>query len=252
MWIRKLVVLSFLSLCAPASGDVIYDSQGFEGFSVGMLDGQDGWIADWFAPGPYIGHSPEIQDFGAAFGGLGIVLQGNEVSAAFIEREFPDILGSGYQQVTVSFDIWRFSSDVPMNGMDWFWYEGFWTEFEPAHGVQRHMENGESTVYPFGEQSPLGDLYPMAETIYDRWTNLTMTWDFSVATASAWYDGVFVGSVPISDPSSLTGWYMSLGGGPSHACIDNFIITAVVPEPSPLLLLAAGVLVQSRRRRGRR
>ncbi len=246
-----LCALGLLAGSAPA--DVIYDAGGFETFADGDLDGQDGWYAGWFAPDPFVGTNPFIQDFGPALGGRSVVIEGG-VGASFFGREFATTHPEpGFSTLQIEFDIWRFPTETPPSNLQWF---GF-SDPNSGFGGQVHSESpipgapAEAWTYPFGPGPD--DDYPRAPTIFGRWTNVTLRWDAGSGQARAWYDGAYLGSVPINGVT-LESWDFSLSGETAHACIDNFVVSQFVPEPGGLLLLAAtgGLLLRSSRAGTRR
>jgi hypothetical protein len=160
-----------------------------------------------------------------------------------MDMAFPDILGQGYTQVTVSFDIYRQTDDWISN-LWWWWFDAG----TPTYGLQWDEANGfPGGTYPFGWD---GTSTP---TILDRYVTLEMIWDFGDGVATGYYDGALVTTVGISGIETLTGWAIQLGhdegegSGPDVAWIDNFVITAV-PEPSTLALLGLGLFGLVRRR----
>ena len=81
----------------------------------------------------------------------------------------------------------------------------------------------------------------------NKWTNVTLTWNFENGLASSSYDGTVVDSgIPITGPLDFTEWDFDLSGynsSTTEKCwIDNFQVTAQAPEPASLLALATGVL----------
>ncbi len=230
-----------LAIASVARADLIYDSAGFEGFAEGVLNGQDGWEGGWFALDPFVGVDPFIEDFGPSLGGKSLVMDGAVAGGSFAYREFPELVGAGYQEITVSFDIWRPSSDAMSSHFSW---SGF-TEPEPGMGRQSSIPFDPDTntpaqylIFPFGEDDPFVPdvVHPSAEIVFDRWANLTMTWDMDVGQATAWYDGMIVGSMSIGPDVEIGDWGFFLNGDSAHACIDNFVISASVPEPTSAVL----------------
>jgi hypothetical protein len=215
-----------------AAQDVIYDSKGFEGFNVGLIDGQDGWHG-WEAEG---GQGAIVLKGAPAIGERAVRLRIFNAEGAVTEmwREFDDLLPLGYRSVTVAFDIY---TPTPNGG--WFpvlwWYYAFGGPpgGPPVGGVQWNEEAaGTSHVYPFIDLSDPFTNDPWADAAVDRWATLEITFLPEAGVAIGKYDGAVVSEVDIGGLLSLSVWDMVL----SHAgedtfweediWIDNFIITA--------------------------
>ena len=220
-------------LAAPAGADVIYDAHGFNNFTVGPLDGQDGWDAGYIALDPYVGTAPRIADWGG--GDLGIIIEVDEFGS-YMSRDVIDVIGAGYSQVTVTFDVWRFSSDPPTT-LGWYW-DADVDEFDGWAGRQDEMTQPAAPGIA-------------TDTIYDRFVNVHLTWDFNAMTVLALYDGLHVDTVNLAEvPDELTafGFDMWAPPGGGHACIDNLIISAA-PAPAGCALLFSAAAAALRRRR---
>ena len=243
---RLAVVLAAISLAGSAWAVTLYDSNGFESptFTLGGLPGQNGWTGGESGGGavPLVVMVPD-----PVIGLQAVRLEVPDVQGAssMMDHAIPAINLAG-SVVTVSFDVYRpapASGNSPQNLWWWWWDAG-----EPTYGLQ--WEQGGVTL-PNGWNSGAGQ----AATVYDRYANVTMVWDFTQMKASSWYDGAIVDDgIPIANIASLTGWTIQLahdaatGTGASLAYIDNFSIT-VVPEPASWVLLALGGLLLLRRRK---
>ena len=204
----------------------IYDSNGFEGpsFITGSLDGQNGWSTVVVgggivptvvkAPDPVIGQQAIRLEVGDTFD-----------DASLMNIDINPLLPISYQQVTVSFDIYRISTN---QNLGWWWKRvGPCT---PIFGVQWDVSEA---THPFGWE-PGAESTP---TVVGGWANLTMMWDFKNGLAYSWYDGVLVDDgFPITGCTitELTGWAINLHhaaatgiGGPDITYIDNFVITGI-------------------------
>jgi hypothetical protein len=234
-------VLAAMSLAGSAWAVTLYDSNGFEPptFALGALAGQDGWTGSGggggavplvvTVPSPVIGLQAvclEVPD-----------LQG---ATSVMDHVIPALNLAG-AVVTVSFDVYR-PAPAPGNYAQnlWWWW---WDAGEPTYGLQ--WDQGGGLTLPNGWNPGAGQ----AATVYGRYANVTMVWDFTQMKAYSWYDGAIVDNgIPIANIARLTGWTISLshdsatGTGGSLAYIDNFSIT-VVPEPASWVLLALGGLL---------
>ncbi len=225
-----------------------YDSHGFEAplFSPGVLNGQDGWLSEGGGPSGDTARvvvSPEPTVGGQA---VRLELGDSQGDYSLMARPIDDPLAAGWPIVIVSFDIYRIGPTQKQN-LWWYWFDSG----EPTYGLQWDLSNA---THPFG-WNPGATSTP---TIFDRFVNLKMVWDFNQMKAYSYYDGVLVDNgIPISGVTSLTGWaiYFShdaaTGTGADVAWIDNFAIY-VVPEPASIVALAGGVLALAGIRRRRR
>jgi hypothetical protein len=211
---------------APSAPVVIYDSQGFESFALGNLKDQDGWATAVALNGL----EPQVVN---ASGGnqvegnqaVRLEVTGTQGDVSEMSRAISDAIAAGYKVVTVSFDIYRTSTDPgggannKLENLWWWWFDAG----TPTYGLQ--WDSGGTR--PFGFANGAAE----AATIKDRWVNLTQEWDLTNNVAKSWYDGVPVDiSFPITDIASLTGWANHLGHesgdpGPEVLWIDNFVIT---------------------------
>ncbi len=150
-------------------------------------------------------------------------------ATSFMDHAIPTITSPAGLVVTVSYDIYR---PTPAEGNVahnlWWWW---WDAGAPTYGLQWDQAGGQTL--PNGWNSGAGS----APTVFDRYANVTMVWDFTLMKAFSSYDGVVVDNgIPINGVTSLSGWTIQLGhdsatgSGAGLAYIDNFSIT-VVPEP---------------------
>jgi hypothetical protein len=158
-----------------------------------------------------------------------------------------DPLAAGYREVTVSFDLY-----TPSPGAESVWGLTWWWD-DPGTYTLGTVWSDEGMVYPL--------LAGAAPAVFDRWTNLTMRWDFASNTVSSWYDGLPVDvAVPMPTPpdiTALTGWWIDFLSVPydfeaeDAVWIDNFSITVdkLVPEPSVFLLAGLGLMALLRRKK---
>lgn len=225
-----------------------YDSGGFEqpAFLPGVLNGQDGWQSEGSGPSGDTARVVTLPE--PAVGGQSVRLEVGDSQGDYslMSRPIADPLAAGWRIVVVSFDIYRIGPTQKQN-LWWYWFDNG----EPTYGLQWDLSNA---THPFGWNPGATS----APTIFDRFVNLKMVWDFSQNKAYSYYDGVLVDDgIPITNIASLTGWGIMLshdaasGTGADVAWIDNFSIY-VVPEPTSIAVLAGGVLALAgiRRRSG--
>ncbi|MCS6829955.1 MAG: PEP-CTERM sorting domain-containing protein [Armatimonadota bacterium] len=246
-WFLTAVAVIMLAVGAAQAQLAWYDSKGFESptFRPGVLNGQDGWVS---AGGGVSGDTarvitaPEPVVHGQA---VRLEVGDSQGDHSLMFREIADPLAAGWPVVIVSFDIYRIGPHHRQN-LWWYWIDSG----EPTYGIQWDISNA---THPFG-WNPGASSTP---TIFDRYVNLKMVWDFSQMKAYSWYNGVLVDNgIPISGISSLTGWGILLahdapsGTGAEVVWIDNFAIH-VVPEPASFVVLAGGALALASMRRRR-
>lgn len=242
------VGLAAASLGGSASAVTLYDSNGFESptFTLGALPGQNGWTGGSAgggavpqvvtAPDPVIGQQA-----------VRLYVGDKQGDGSSMDHAIPAINNVAGWVVTVSYDVYRPApaTDKLAQNLWWWW----WDAGEPTYGLQWDQSGG--LTLPNGWNPGAGQ----AATVFNRYANVKMVWDFTQMKAYSWYDGTIVDNgIPITNITKLTGWTISLGHdagtgtGESLAYIDNFSITAV-PEPASLALLALGGLAVIRRRR---
>lgn len=233
--IGAAVALVALSSFAFAAG---YDSLGFESFSLGALNGQDGWSAGQTGGGvaPMVVGAPD-----PVLGQQAVKLEVGDTQGdgSWMEHGFSpaDLIAAGYTDLVVSYDIHREASTQNL----WWW---LWDAGEPTYGLQWDIGG----TLPHGWNPGAGT----ATTVYNRYANVTMEWDFVNMKAYSWYDGNIVDNgIAITNLTALTGWTISFGHdsdtgtGADVAYIDNFSAIAT-PEPASLLLVAVGLLLRRR------
>lgn len=108
------------------------------------------------APEPVLGRQAVRLEVGDSQGDLSLM---------FLPIDDP--LAAGYPIVIVSFDIYRIGPQQIQN-LWWFWID----DGVPTYGLQWDLSN---QTHPFG-WNPGASSTP---TIFDRYVNLTMKWDFT-------------------------------------------------------------------------
>lgn len=233
------LVASLFIVTAPAWAsipEVIYDSGGFEAFSLGALNGQFGWIGAG-NPGEL---EPQIVE--PTTSNKAAMLLSSDASdtgsAMFIG--FGADLAQLYTNVTVKFDIFRNAQGpIDPQTMLWLWVDGP----DPSAGVQAD----DGYTYPLVGSSG----FLQAETVFDRYATLELQWDLVNGTAMGWYDNQFLGSLAIVSTQTMSIFGMGLANlvagtpdatGADFALIDNFSVTGIpVPEPASVLLIGTGM-----------
>jgi hypothetical protein len=223
-------------LSAAASAEVIYDSNGFEDFTVGALDGQMGFVGDTAGSGV----APQVVD-GSTDQFLGTKSLRLEVpnvigSQSVVDLPMADYKGV-YETVTVSFNVFR--QDDGWNSNLWYWLRGD----NATYGLQ----------WDSGGALPLGFGPAAIPLVLDAWEPMTITWNLETGEAEGTYDGVT--HTLNQGVNEAAGFFMYLGRengdetrGGEVLWLDDFVITGtLIPEPASLVLLALGGLALRRR-----
>jgi hypothetical protein len=217
------MVLATSATAGPYSTD-------FESFTIGPVDGQDGWVNDnygYSAIDPMIANDP-------TGGGHGKVLQidppTDELdyswSAAF--RACGDLVDEGATKFELSWDQWR------TGFADILWI----VENPDLTGWQAQEWNG--TIYPIST-----DLLPSADLTPQQWQNIRLAFDVQAGTLEGFLDNVSLGVATDKTFDKFRGMdfqvMVTWGGvaGPNY--IDNVSLT-VIPEPSTFVLLGIGAI----------
>ncbi len=230
----QIALVLALAFVAGAAGAAGYNSNGFEPptFVPGALAGQDGWTAA--GTPPRVVAAPEPVE-----GTQSVRLEVSDTGGEVSEMDYAtSVTPTPATILTVSFDIYRIAPAEGKRIQNLWWY---WFEYDalstPGYGIQW---DGSVATHPFG-------FGPSSPIVFNHWTNLTMTWDFTTMMATGLVDGNLV--VPPTaftwDGRTMTGYGIYLahdsaaGTGPDTAWIDNFKIDVTqVPEPSSLFALA--------------
>lgn len=245
LWRHVAVGIALGTLTWPAAARVVFDSNGFEDYAVGSIDGQYGWLSRAY-------NNINVEDgLPGEFPAIVELPDGNRV----LKLEVPDANGAlsdayldlndpGGEIIIIAFDIYRVSDAWPSN-LRWIPYDDT-VGFLPG-GLQWDSGSGVSKTLPFGSGKP------GKPTIFDRFATLELRY-YADGSGSAVYDGSFVprrSGVPVLD--GLNGFNVFLahdeptGTGPDVAYIDNLQIE-VVPEPATAALVTLTGLLLVRRR----
>jgi hypothetical protein len=230
---NKLLILA-VAVCVPAlaPAQTLFDAQGFESptYSLGVLAGQDGWLAENSGanPDPVVIADPT----GA---GMGQVLMLDPTSDE-----------GGWSGVVRSF----VPSAGPMVVIEWDQYrvdtgDNFWYADDAAYDGWVAMQWDQN-----GQASALNFDFGVALTT-GQWQHVTYTLDLVAQTSMVDIDGTsFMSPNPMTD-ASIGGIDLEVestfqpGDGPVY--VDNLVLTQV-PEPGIMLMGALGLLLAIRRR----
>jgi hypothetical protein len=232
-------------LSAGASGEVLYDSGGFESFPLGSIAQNAGWRG--------IGSN----DYGGTPGNVPAVVVLPDGNRA-LELRVPDANGAMSYfdftanqipelttgRMTVEFDVLRVSDGWTSNL--WWSMLRWGASGNCPLGVQWDAAGGTPSTWPLGWGSA------GVNTVFGRFATISMTYDFDLRRCTASYDGRGVPAQPLTIdrlPNLLYVWLghdEATGRGPETLWFDNLQITWV-PEPTAALLLAAGLLLVRRR-----
>ena len=227
---KRLAGAGLLSLCAAASAQTIFDSQGFEGYTLGPLDGQNGWQALQDTGG--LGAPPMVVDASGGDHVLGtkaVRLSIPDIQGAQSGLQLPlsDLLAQGYTRITVDFDVYRESSLWASN-LWWYWFDNG----DPTYGLMWDVAQAAyAEVWALGFQQAA----PHPPVVFDQYRTVSQTWDFTTGQATSSYNGVSMAPFTIANIVTLTGWAIyvghdeATGSGPETVWIDNFRITGQRP-----------------------
>lgn len=224
-----VVALAALTAATALGGSVLYDSGGFEGYALGSLPGQDGWVED--TTDPSYGTVDVIADPTGAGMGQVIVLDPPGTAGGWLGA-FRAFGPSTAPIVIIEWDQWRADTN------DNFWYadsvafDGWW--------AMQWDQNGQASAYffDFGVDVTPG-----------IWQHVTYTIDTLNGTATVDIDGT---SFTTNQPDlSIDGIDLEVepteaGGAGGPVYLDNLLVTQV-PEPAALALLAVGLVALRRR-----
>ena len=219
-----------LAAGAAAQTQTIFDTQGFEGYALGALDGQQGWQA--LQDAGMMGSPPMVVDASAGnhvVGTRAVRLEIPDIQGAQsgLQIPLPDLLAQGYRRVTVDYDVYRETSLWTSN-LWWYWFD----PGDPTYGLMWDVGQGAyAEVWALGFQSAP----PHPPVVFDAYRTVSQTWDFTTGQATASYNGVNMTPYTIASIASLTGWAIyvghdeATGSGPEVVWIDNFRITGERP-----------------------
>lgn len=237
-----------LALAVPAQAVDLIDVQGFEGYSIGNLSGQDGWTtAGLWGDRPVgdvvIAEGP---------GGSGKVMAFRNAQT---ESSAQKLLGfdaaATHRYIISNFDYYRDGTGIHNN---FYWWP---TGTNPYWGFAWDNNIAEpSKLYPFGQEGSR----PWVAVTPQQWMNIYQIWDTQDGKGSAWVNGQLVAdNISIADPAkqAADGWFFgewqTVGTG-EPVYLDNLKMIGVndlneIPEPATLALLAGALPLLGLRRR---
>ncbi len=245
-----------LTLCASAQTVTILDTGGFEGYALGPIVGQNGWV-----DGAGFGQPLNPALIGVGPGTYGHALEFNNVGGATaphtespVQVSFANLTGT-YRYVTATFDFYRDGNGLYNNL--WWWPVGN----NPWSGLQ--WDNAASPtpgaqILPvrFASSGPS----PSILMPQSQWVHVALTFDLTLGRETAYVNGALVTSDFNIGTGEFSGWFFddtntidparSPNGVGQQAWVDNLLIVATVPEPSAVALLGLGfcLLLRARRR----
>ncbi|MBS1706191.1 MAG: dockerin type I repeat-containing protein [Armatimonadetes bacterium] len=206
----------------------IYDTNGFDGFSAGSLNGQGPWTTSTAGAG-----SVSLED---ASGNKSIRFdvgetQGDQAYATW--NNVSDLIKAGYRTIRVSYDIYRNPHPETGNLQNfwWYWYDsGF-----PTYGLS--WDNGQD-IRPFGFSDGLGGKAIKDSTYdgFDKFSHYYQEWDLYTLSSTATFQGRAANplrTAPIRGITGLTKWEFEAAHdsasdtGSDVVRIDNFKVEGI-------------------------
>ncbi len=224
--------LAVLLVAGPVLADSLYDSGGFEGYSLGDLPGQDGWVED--TTDPAYGKVQVISDPTGSGMGQVIALDPPGTAGGWLgaaRAAGPSTLPI----VTIEWDQYRTGLTDNLWVADSTAFDGWW--------AMQWDQNAQASSYYFEFGVPVAT---------NVWQHIKYTIDNAAGTAMVEIAGV--GSWSSAQPdTAIDGIVFELepteaGGEDGPLYIDNLSMSQL-PEPASLGLLALGALLLVRRRR---
>lgn len=223
---------------APALAQNLYDAGGFEGFALGDLPGQFGWVADnadgddGGTPVPY----PPVQVVADPTGaGRGNVLEFNPGGTFGGWQGAAVGYGPNTEPiVTVQWDQWRADTNDNVWLADAIAFDGWWS-------IQWDTN---ASIHTVGFSDGLA-------LTTGVWQTIQYTFDFDADTVTLSVDGTTGPTVAGINRAFQDGFVFeyepgAFAGAGGPFLVDDFMVTQV-PEPAAALLLAMGTALLRRR-----
>jgi len=240
---KLLVVCAVMNVVLAATEVRAGYSTGFEEptFSLGNVNGQDGWLAQLSPPlrGPVI-----IQNTTVASGKQALEIQATGPLSRLTTFAQQNLnLGSGGKTVRAEFDFLYHGS--LQTGFSAFGDTGYVGQLSTVGG-KFFLGNSSSSVFSGASANGV-------------WYRLTMDMNFAAQTIEGFVDGTSIGSLAMNPPSPANNFIgfqfvsYNSGGATQKAYFDNFSIK-VIPEPSSFTLAGLGgifLVISAFRRRQR-
>lgn len=228
----SIAVILLATLTSAQAAD-LYNSGGFEGYAVGDLPGQDGWVEDTTDPAAY-GMVQVVSDPLGPNTGKMIMLDPPGTAGGWLGA-FRPVGPATLPIVTIEWDQYRTGLTDNLWYADVMEFDGWW--------AMQWDANSQASSYFFEFGVPL---------TANTWQHVKYTLDYTNQTATVEIAGV--GSKSSAMPNvPVRGIAFELeptesGGADGPTYIDNLLITQT-PEPATLALLSLVGLAATRRRR---
>lgn len=240
-----------VALAVPARADVLLDTGGFEGYSIGSIVGQNGWVQGGGILDPSWAKEAATIEVGPG----GTKVMGFR-SIAKVETTadiaLPEQLGTN-RYFKVSFDYYR-EGTGQFNNMYW-WPDGA----NPYYGIAWDAAaNTPTKIQPFGSGNGEVDQIP------NSWQNIVLLWDLQTGTGNGWVNGAHVTVDANIGIGQINGWYFNdwqtvdpartPNAVGERSYVDNLRIEGYndappIPEPGTLMLLVGALPLLGIRRR---
>ena len=209
---KKIALLGMCAamlMAAEAGAAVLYDSGGFAGYTIGDLDGQNGWTGG-VTPGANIGGG--IMDLGGVLG-LGAYLVHDDANPS-------------------AYGVWTHSLAPTTD------------QFISVNWLQ-YVDGGTFGVVLYDGATTVASVAIPADAAWHQWQ---MDVDLSTNQATLFMDSSFVTSFATSGSTSVDSVGLLANTGIGDGFYDNLSVTSV-PEPAIAAMgLASAILVLPRRR----